>query len=173
MPRIARRLSVVFAAVAMVGCLFSSAAFAQDGAPPRPADLTALGTASPVGKARIYHVRPGHRIHIRVAGLGTITGARKTVTRRGLLRVQRYIGQLDGVTESAAQILNKQVRSGRPVRVSGLAEATGGPAFSACAGLLTYALRAQGHGVQPQTQHGGESEHSRFSRLGMWLRENF
>ena len=104
MPRIARRLFVVFVAVAMVGCLFSSAAFAQDGASPRPADLTALGTASPVGKARIYHVRPGHRIHIRVAGVGTITGARKTVTRRGLLRVQRYIGQLDGVTPAGMGI---------------------------------------------------------------------
>ena len=56
-PRIAFRLLVVIAAVAMVCCLLSSAASAQDGAPPRPADLTTLGTASPVGKARIYHVR--------------------------------------------------------------------------------------------------------------------
>jgi cell division protein FtsA len=105
------------------------------------------------------------RGRLESSGVDKLTGRRIVLTGGA--------SQLDGVTESAAQILNKQVRSGRPVRVSGLAEATGGPAFSACAGLLTYALRAQGHGVQPSAKQGGESEHSRFSRLGMWLRENF
>jgi cell division protein FtsA len=36
-------------------------------------------------------------------------------------------------------ILDKQIRLGRPHRVKGLAEATGGPAFAAAAGLLLYA----------------------------------
>ena len=45
------------------------------------------------------------------------------------------------------------------------------PAFSACAGLLTYALRAQSTGTAPTVP--GEMEASRFGRLGSWLRENF
>lgn len=47
--------------------------------------------------------------------------------------------QLPGVADLAQQILDKQVRLGRPQRVRGLAEATGGPAFAAAAGLLLYA----------------------------------
>ena len=48
--------------------------------------------------------------------------------------------QLHGTREFAALILDKQVRMGRPQRVAGLAEATGGPAFATTAGLLHFAL---------------------------------
>ena len=48
--------------------------------------------------------------------------------------------QLSGLTDIAQLILDKQVRLGRPQKMRGLAEATGGPAFSACAGLLHYAV---------------------------------
>ncbi len=47
---------------------------------------------------------------------------------------------LHGVPDVAAHILDKQVRIGRPIKVSGVAESTGGPAFAACAGLLSHAL---------------------------------
>ncbi len=105
------------------------------------------------------------RGRLESSGVDKLTGRRIVLTGGA--------SQLDGVAESAAQILNKQVRNGRPVRVSGLAEATGGPACTACAGLLTYALRAQGGSVQPAAHMNGESEASRFGRLGSWLRENF
>ena len=104
------------------------------------------------------------RGRLEASGVDKLTGRRIVLTGGA--------SQLDGIAESAAQILNKQVRNGRPVRVAGLAEATGGPAFSACAGLLTYALRAQSAGAAASA-HGGETEASRFGRLGMWLRENF
>src|SRR5205823_90451 len=48
--------------------------------------------------------------------------------------------QLQGARELAALILDKQVRVGRPQQVTGLAEATGGPAFSTTVGLLHFAL---------------------------------
>jgi len=105
------------------------------------------------------------RGRLESSGVDKLTGRRIVLTGGA--------SQLDGVAESAATILNKQVRTGRPVRVSGLAEATGGPAFSACAGLLTYALRAQGGSVQPAAHMGEHGEASRFGRLGSWLRENF
>ncbi len=104
------------------------------------------------------------RGRLEASGVDKLTGRRIVLTGGA--------SQLDGIAQSAAQILNKQVRNGRPVRVTGLAEATGGPAFSACAGLLTYALRAQSAGAVASAP-GGEAEASRFSRLGSWLRENF
>ena len=60
---------------------------------------------------------------------------------------------LHGVPELAARILDKQVRIGRPIKVSGLAESTGGPAFAACAGLLNHAL----HGA-PEAMVAGARE---------------
>ena len=80
--------------------------------------------------------------------------------------------QLPGVREFAGQILDKQVRMGRPIRVSGLAEATCGPAFSACAGLLLVAVDDRGEAWPPPTEDNGRSE--RFlGRIGGWFRANF
>ncbi len=80
--------------------------------------------------------------------------------------------QLQGVREVAARVLDKQVRLGRPIRVGGLAEATGGPAFSACAGLLSYARadRAEATESVPQPE---EISAGRFGRIGRWLKANF
>ncbi|MDA1323362.1 MAG: cell division protein FtsA [Proteobacteria bacterium] len=78
--------------------------------------------------------------------------------------------QLQGVRELAALILEKQVRMGRPMRISGLPEATSGPAFSTGTGLLRYAVE----------KHSDSREHAEsmppggpFDRIGQWLRENF
>src|SRR5438132_11218277 len=80
--------------------------------------------------------------------------------------------QLHGAREFAALILDKQVRIGRPQQVRGLAEATGGPAFSTTAGLLHFALSERAetprHGRAPVTTGNGL-----LGRLGHWLRENF
>ncbi|MBI4184765.1 MAG: cell division protein FtsA [Proteobacteria bacterium] len=80
--------------------------------------------------------------------------------------------QLQGVRELAALILDKQVRVGRPLRTAGLAEATAGPAFATCAGLLAYAaasdLEARDFARPLQTPAAGC-----LGRVGQWLRENF
>jgi cell division protein FtsA len=81
--------------------------------------------------------------------------------------------QLDGVATVAAKILNKKVRMGAPLRVAGLAEATGGPAFAACAGLLIHAAQRQ-QAVQPSAAAtASEVPQGRFGRIGHWIRENF
>ena len=80
--------------------------------------------------------------------------------------------QLHGVRELAARVLDKQVRLGRPMRLKGLAEATGGPAFSSCAGLLLYATRDRVEALD----HAGDAaprSPGRLARIGQWLRENF
>ena len=79
---------------------------------------------------------------------------------------------MHGAREFAGLILDKQVRMGRPQRVSGLAEATGGPAFATTAGLLHFALseRAEISGIR----HSLEGPRwGVLGRLGNWLKDNF
>jgi cell division protein FtsA len=55
---------------------------------------------------------------------------------------------------------------------SGLAEATAGPGFSTCAGLLRYAVKERLE-VPPEAIAAQEASSGRFGRVGQWLRENF
>ncbi|HYM30565.1 MAG TPA: cell division protein FtsA [Candidatus Cybelea sp.] len=109
----------------------------------------------------------------------TLELVRDRLTRSGVehLAGRRVVlcggaSQLQGMRELAQRVLDKQVRMGRPIRVGGLAEATGGPAFAACAGLLTYALRARAEAVDGMSEPD-EAPSGRFARLGQWLRANF
>jgi cell division protein FtsA len=79
--------------------------------------------------------------------------------------------QLDGAAEVAATILNKKVRISAPLRLAGLADSTGGPAFSAAAGLLSFAL--QHHAVVQAQPAVVEPPASRIGRIGSWIRDNF
>ncbi len=80
--------------------------------------------------------------------------------------------QLPGAREIAALILEKQVRMGRPIRISGLADSTSGPAFSVSAGLLRHAVEKAGDGHE-QAHFIPEGSNRHFERIGQWLRENF
>ncbi|MDJ0686384.1 MAG: cell division protein FtsA [Alphaproteobacteria bacterium] len=80
--------------------------------------------------------------------------------------------QLPGIREVATHILGKQVRVGRPLRLSGLAEATGGPAFATAAGLLMFAVddRGEARGAEVKKQ---SAKVGAFGKIGGWLRDNF
>ena len=78
--------------------------------------------------------------------------------------------QLTGERELASQMLDKQVRLGRPLGVSGLAEATGGPAFATGAGLLSYAADNRGE-VRPVRVT--KSSSSPLGRFVGWIRDHF
>jgi len=80
--------------------------------------------------------------------------------------------QLSGAREHTARILNKQVRCGQPVRYMGLADATGGAAFSAAAGLISYSQLAPLTTSADPALDGSEDS-SRWRRVGRWLKENF
>jgi len=77
--------------------------------------------------------------------------------------------QLPGVRDLANRILGKQVRHGRPLKISGLAEATGGPAFATAAGLLHFAVddcgEARGASTESSANHG-----NLLQRVGGWFR---
>jgi len=104
------------------------------------------------------------RNRLEASGFDKIAGRRVVLTGGAC--------QLHGAREFAGLILDKQVRIGRPQRVTGLAEATGGPAFATTAGLLHFALSEQAEVTGPR-RWPEASRRGVFGRLGHWLRENF
>jgi cell division protein FtsA len=104
------------------------------------------------------------RNRLEASGFDKVAGRRVVLTGGAC--------QLHGAREFAGLILDKQVRIGRPQRVAGLAEATGGPAFATTAGLLHFALseRAEASGARRSAVGPPASV---FGRLGNWLKQNF
>jgi len=115
-------------------------------------------------KPRVEEILEQVRDRLQQSGFERLAGRRVVLTGGA--------SQLQGVRELSARILDKQVRLGRPIRVGGLAEATGGPAFSACAGLLSYALQEQAqrvlHFEEPEQDANGA-----LARIGRWFKANF
>jgi cell division protein FtsA len=104
------------------------------------------------------------RDRIEASGIDALVGSRVVLTGGA--------SQLPGVRELAAEILDKQIRLGRPAHINGLAEATNGPAFSTCAGLLSFALRNDTKPLNAQRRAVKEPA-GHLERIGHWLRENF
>ena len=105
------------------------------------------------------------RDRLEASGYARLAGRRVVLTGGA--------SQMNGARELAGRMLDKQVRVGQPIRLTGLAEATGGPAFSACAGLLTYSQ------ISPLEMAGADGEAESGARRGglrkfsRWLKENF
>ncbi|MHA1567922.1 MAG: cell division protein FtsA, partial [Alphaproteobacteria bacterium] len=109
------------------------------------------------------------RDRLEAAGFDRISGRRVVLTGGA--------SQLQGAVDLAALILDKQARIGRPVSIAGLAEATGGPAFSTAAGLLTYAVEnptgiAEGL-FAPSANDNQQAPTGFIGKAGEWLRQNF
>ncbi|MGE0716727.1 MAG: cell division protein FtsA [Alphaproteobacteria bacterium] len=104
------------------------------------------------------------RARLEASGLDKVAGRRVVLTGGG--------SQLPGVRELAGQVLAKQVRLGRPLRIAGLAEATGGPAFAVCSGLLHYALTQRAEEPLP-VRSAKAARKGYVGRFGSWLKENF
>jgi cell division protein FtsA len=104
------------------------------------------------------------RAKLEHSGMDRVAGRRVVLTGGA--------SQLPGVRELTSQILDKQVRMGRPIRTTGLAEATEGPAFATGAGLLSYAMDNRGE-IRLTPASRAASRNGRFGRLGGWFRDNF
>jgi len=107
------------------------------------------------------------RSRLEAAGLDKAAGRRVVLTGGA--------AQLQGVRDLAALVLDKQVRLGRPVGLQGLPEATGGPAFSACAGLLRFGLQNYNAESPSKAARRPEADpgDGKLARIGSWLRKNF
>jgi len=138
--------------------------------PPITDDAAAEGIQVPrsmlvnIIRPRMEEIFEMLRSRLQDAGFERVTGRRAVLTGGGC--------QLPGTTDLAGQILDKQVRIGRPRGIDGLAEPVAGPAFATCAGLLRFAANQAQEGVDP-VYRPTDTSAGRFGRLGQWLRENF
>lgn len=97
------------------------------------------------------------------SGLGAASGRRVVLTGGASM--------MPGLRELGQIVLNKQVRLGRPIRVSGLAEAVNGPAFSTTAGLLAYISEHSYETPAENLSHIGPG--TMWDRVKYWMRENW
>ena len=103
------------------------------------------------------------RARLNDSGLGTALGRRVVLTGGS--------SQMPGLRDLGQHVLDKQVRLGKPIRLSGLPDAVSGPAFATTAGLLTYMSERSDEmpaEIMAQVEPG-----SMFERVQLWLRENW
>jgi cell division protein FtsA len=93
---------------------------------------------------------------------------------RGTVVLTGGASQLSGLTELAAHMLNRTVRIGRPLGVSGLNDPAKGPAFAVATGLLVYPQAAHLEHFEPRrTRHTMTGTGGYIAKVGRWLRESF
>ncbi len=103
------------------------------------------------------------RAKLNDSGLGPALGRRVVLTGGA--------SQISGMRELGQHVLDKQVRLGRPIRLSGLPDAVSGPAFATTAGLLTYVSERSDEmpgEIMAQVEPGSLWESIKF-----WLQENW
>ncbi len=127
-------------------------------------DSIPLSLLSGIIRPRIEETLELVRERIETSGFEKLVGRRVVLTGGAAM--------LQGMPQLAHQILDKQVRIGRPRGIGGLAEVTSGPAFSACAGLLNYVSRFGTERVA-QPAETAPAVQSPLKRAARWLRENF
>ncbi|HRQ62219.1 MAG TPA: cell division protein FtsA, partial [Alphaproteobacteria bacterium] len=100
------------------------------------------------------------RSRLQDAGLGTAVGRRVVLTGGAAL-----------MKELANYVLDKQVRVGRPIRLTGLPDAVSGPAFATTAGLLTYICERTDE--MPADIIAQVAPGTLWERVKFWMRENW
>ena len=115
--------------------------------------------------SRIIRPRIEETFELLLANLNR-SGINKTHCPRAVLTGGGAM--LTGARELAQHMIERQVRIGRPIRLSGLPEASAGTAFSSCAGLIAYKKR-RSNDMLPATPELP----SFFVKAGKWLKRNF
>ena len=136
----------------------------NDGTPQQVSRSLLVGIIQPRSEEIFELVRS----RLEASGFDKVAGRRVVLTGGA--------SQLPGLRDLAALILDKQVRVGRPVRLRGLAESTAGPAYSTCAGLISYAITDDNDFEGPLMEEARikpTEPNGLVGRLGGWFREHF
>lgn len=112
---------------------------------------------------RVEEILEMVRGRLDASGLGVTIGKRVVLTGGA--------SQLPGMRDLAQTVLNKQVRIGRPIRLSSLPDAVSSPAFATVAGLLTYVTERTNE--MPAEIMASVKGGSIWERLKIWFRENW
>ncbi|MCC6598535.1 MAG: cell division protein FtsA [Alphaproteobacteria bacterium] len=112
---------------------------------------------------RIEEIFEMVRARLHDSGLGNAVGRRVVLTGGA--------SQIAGIRDLAQHVLDKQVRLGKPIRLTGLPDAVSGPAFATAAGLLTY-ISERGDEMPAEIMAQVEPG-SLLGRIKYWFRENW
>jgi cell division protein FtsA len=115
-------------------------------------------------RPRIEEILEMTRDRLQASGFDRLVGRRAVITGGA--------SQTPGMQDYAGRVLDKQARIARPAYIGGLAEATGGPAFSAAAGLLAYALKSP-DAPDTDAHKSVYAPRGMLGRVGLWLRDHF
>lgn len=97
------------------------------------------------------------------------SGLEKVISRRVVLTGGS--SQITGIRDLSGHVMDKQVRLGKPIRLTGLPDAVSGPSFSTVAGLLNYAAECVN---QMPSEIMAQAQPSSFvGRARLWLKENW
>jgi len=103
------------------------------------------------------------RNKLKDSGLGSSVGQRVVLTGGA--------SQLPGLRDLSQYVLDKQVRLGKPIRLTGLPDSVSGPAFSTTAGLITYACERVDE--MPAEIATTAERGALWHRVQQWLKENW
>ncbi|MCB1720632.1 MAG: cell division protein FtsA [Rhodospirillales bacterium] len=112
---------------------------------------------------RIEEIFEMVRAKLNDSDLGNAIGRRVVLTGGS--------SQIQGLKDLAGHVLDKQVRLGKPIRLTGLPDAVSGPSFATTAGLLTY-ISERADEMPAQIMAGAETG-SLWERVRFWLKENW
>jgi cell division protein FtsA len=116
-------------------------------------------------RPRVQEILEHVRDRLKASGFDKIAGNSVVLTGGG--------AQLTGICEITTEMLGRQVRVGKPRHLAGLAEATSGPAFAACAGLVRFAEMDEPERAPAFDPRNLVAGVWRLGRIGRWLRDNF
>jgi len=169
---LAKMLSAPLSAAERIKTLYGSALGELDGSgdlievplmgeeSDRGSDRVRRSVVTRIIQARLEEIFGEVQSRLKKSGFDVAAGRRAVLTGGG--------AQLSGTREVAAQILNKQVRIGRPQTFPGLPAATAGPAYATALGLLI-----SGATSPPETNDPNPSQEPERQRRGVvrWLNE--
>lgn len=83
--------------------------------------------------------------------------------------------QLNGIREIASQWLDRQIRMGAPIPVSGMPESAKSSAFSVAFGLAAYGLAPDHHYAMPRqaAEAMRDAQQGYCRRVGRWIADSF
>ncbi|MGE3713050.1 MAG: cell division protein FtsA [Alphaproteobacteria bacterium] len=116
-------------------------------------------------RPRIEEIFEMIRSKIEIAGVSHLAGKRVVLTGGA--------SQLLGVREMASQLLNKQVRLGRPHALPGLAESVSGPAFATALGMVEYVVKKPMEEQMFDLNRRRGNFTAGFEKVVSWFKENF
>ncbi|HWA19017.1 MAG TPA: cell division protein FtsA [Devosia sp.] len=116
-------------------------------------------------RPRVEEILTAIRDRMQATGMMDVCGRRFVLTGGA--------SELTGLPEVGRRVLARNVRTGRPMGISGLPDMAKGPAFATVAGMLIYPQICAQEFAEPRQAVKLTGTDGYFARVGNWLRTSF